>query len=66
MDFSSAPNSDLDNDFILEALASWPDQELVGFLVNGVQFRADLPLQILLGPNLSSLSAAWGSVDLKF
>ena len=39
MDFSSAPNSDLDNDFILEALESWPDQELVGFLVNGVQFK---------------------------
>ena len=63
MDFTSAPNSDLNNDFILEALESWPDQELVGFLVNGVQFRADLPLQILLGPHLSSLSAAWGSVE---
>jgi len=63
MDFNSPPNSDLNNDFILDSLASWPDQELVGFLVNGVQFRADLPLQILLGPHLSSLSAAWDSVE---
>ena len=63
MDFSTAPNSDLNNDFIMESLSSWPDQELVGFLIDGVQFRANLPLQIVLGPHLSSLTNAWGSVD---
>ena len=63
MDFNAAPNSDLNNDFILEALAPWPDQEMVGFLVDGVQFRADLPLQIVMGPHLSSLSNAWDNVE---
>ena len=63
LDFSLAPSSDLNNDFILESLASWPDQELKGFLLDGVQFRADLPLQILLGPHLSFLTNAYGNVE---
>ena len=63
MDFSAAPNSDLNNAFIFESLSLWPDQELVGFLYDGVQFQANLPLQIVLGPHLSSLSAAWDSVN---
>ena len=63
MDFNAIPNSDLNNEFIQESLGSWPDQELVGFLDGGVQFRAKLPLQIVLGPHLSSLSNAWANVD---
>jgi hypothetical protein len=40
-------------------LEFWPDQELLGFLLDGVDFRADLPLQIVLGPQLVSLSKAY-------
>jgi len=40
-------------------LETWPDQELLGFLIDGVDFRADLPLQIVLGPQLVFLSKAY-------
>ena len=49
MDFSTAPNSQLNSDFIESALASWPDQEMVGMLTGGVQFKANLPLQFVFG-----------------
>lgn len=63
MDFSVAPSSDLNDVFIREALLDWPDQELVGFLINGVQFKANLPLQFVFMPHLSSISLAWSSVQ---
>jgi len=64
-DFSAPPNSDLDTDFILseDGGGSFPDQELVGFLVDGVQFKADLPLQFVFGPHLTSLPAGFASVE---
>jgi hypothetical protein len=44
-------------------LETWPDQELLGFLIDGVDFRADLPLQIVLGPQLVSLSKAYSNAQ---
>jgi hypothetical protein len=38
-----------------------PDQEHKGFLLDGGDFNADLPLQIVLGPHLVSLAKAWPS-----
>ena len=49
MDFSSAPSSQLNSDFVESALASWPDQEMVRMLTGGVQFKANLPLQFVFG-----------------
>jgi hypothetical protein len=63
MDFSVVPESHLNNDFIIREMSDWPDQELVGMLIDGVQFKADLGLQIVLGPHLSSLSNAYGNVQ---
>ena len=63
MDFGARPQSDLNIDFIRSSLGAWPDQELVGFLLDGVQFRADLPLQFLFMPHLGSISMAWDSVQ---
>ena len=41
-------------DFIESNLGNWPDQELDGMHIDGVQFKANLPLQIVLGPHLTS------------
>ena len=59
MDFDAPVNSDLSSPYIQRVLEFWPDQELLGFLIDGVDFRADLPLQIVLGPQLVSLSKAY-------
>ena len=63
MDFAVAPESHLNNAFIASNLNDWPDQELVGMLIDGVQFKADLGLQIVLGPHLSSLPNAYSNVQ---
>ena len=59
LDFDAPVSSDLSTPYIQRALATWPDQELLGFLIDGVDFKADLPLQIVLGPQLVSLSKAY-------
>jgi hypothetical protein len=59
MDFDAPVNSDLSSPYIQRILEFWPDQELLGFLIDGVDFRADLPLQIALGPQQVSLSNAY-------
>jgi hypothetical protein len=61
MDFNALFSSDISSANIQEVLETWPDQELKGFLLDGVDFRADLPLQIVLGPHLVSLAKAWPS-----
>ncbi len=62
------PNSDLNAAYILEqfgpaGVSPWPDQELVSQVVNGVQFRAHMPLQIVMLPHLVSLPLGFTSVD---
>ena len=62
------PNSDLNSAYILEqfgqsGVSPWPDQELVSQVVNGVQFRAHMPLQIVILPHLVSLPLGFTSVD---
>lgn len=44
MDFNAHVSSGLSSAYIQGALETWPDQELKGFLLDGVDFRADLPL----------------------
>ena len=43
-------------------LCRWHDQQLVGMLVDGVQYQADLRLQFVFGAHLTSLSAGFLSV----
>ena len=65
LDFNAPVSSDLNSDYIEHVLSDWPDQELKGFLLDGVDFRADLPLQIVLGPHLVSLAKAWTNAHFE-
>jgi hypothetical protein len=40
-------------------MESWPDQELRSHIKYGVRFGANLPLQVVLTPQLKSLAAAF-------
>jgi hypothetical protein len=44
MDFNAHVSPDLPSAYIQEVLETWPDQELKGFLIDGGDFNADLPL----------------------
>ena len=46
-----------DLDSIWDNLKHYPDQELVSMLLQGVQYKADLDLQIVLLPHLISFGA---------
>ena len=63
MDFDGPIISQLNSEFIQQELSDWPDQEMVGMLLDGVQFKAKLELQIVLGPHLTSLENAYGNVE---
>ena len=68
LDPALPPNSDLNSAYILQqfgpaGVSPWPDQELVSQVVNGVQFRAHMPLQIVMLPHLVSLPLGFASVD---
>ena len=54
VDFAARVSSHLDLQYLHEQLADWPDQELVSFLVEGVQYKADVGSQIVLLPHLIS------------
>ena len=58
LDFLARPNSNLNADFINGNFEAWPDQEIVGLVTDGVQFKADAPLQVVLIPSLRSLALA--------
>ena len=60
-DFTAPIGSDLNLDFLKVLLSSCQDRELVGHLTEGVQFKADLPLQTVLQPHLASMAP---NVDL--
>ena len=66
MDFSAGPRSDIDRDAFARTFEQYPDQELVGFIVDGVQFKAhslERGLVTVLCPHLTSLRDAPGSVE---
>ena len=54
IDVSTASPSHLDPDFFRDWGECYPDQELVSFLLLGVRYKADLPVQIVLQPHLKS------------
>ena len=49
----------LDRKRLVAAMEAWPDQELRSHMQFGVRFGTDLPLQIVLTPQLKSLAAAF-------
>ena len=44
-------------------LAFYPDQEIVGTVIDGAQCRADVPLAAVLNPHLLSVAAAADKID---
>jgi len=57
VDFTKAISSHLNLDLLATELAQYPDQELLSFLLQGVQYKANVDLQIVLLPHLISLSS---------
>ena len=49
----------LDRQALVRDMHDWPDQELRSHLAYGVRFGAELPLQLVLTPQLKSLAAAF-------
>ena len=67
VDFTKPIKTHFNLDFLRKRLKDFPDRELVGFLTDGVQFKADLEMQLVFLPHLISLGCGFASVekDLK-
>jgi hypothetical protein len=63
LDFGADPSSALNIDWIEAHSVGWPDKELLGFLRDGINFRAKLPLAFLFSPHLTSLRDGVASVE---
>ena len=61
--FSEGFSSDLNLDFLRQSLGSFPDQALVSYLVEGARLEADVELQTVLVPHLTSLPLGFESVQ---
>ena len=57
LDFAKQIDTHWNLDYIWDNLKHYPDQELVSMLLQGVQYKADLDLQIVLLPHLISFGA---------
>ena len=55
LDYAVPINTHINTAWSAEQLAGYPDQELVGRVVEGVNIKADLELQITLNPHLTTL-----------
>ena len=62
LDFHTPLTSHLNLELIAQELASYPDQELLSFLLEGVRYKTDLELQIVLLPHLISLRDGYDSL----
>ena len=65
VDFTTPIESHLNLQLLREELAEWPDQELVNFLLEGMRYKADVGLQIVLLPHLVSLRGGYGSLQAE-
>jgi hypothetical protein len=62
VDFAAPILSHLNKDLLSQLLSSHPDQELRSFLLEGVRYKDDLDLQIVLLPHLISLRDGYDSL----
>ena len=62
LDFQAAIQSDLNLDFLRAHLGRYPDQTLLSYLLEGVRLEADVELQTVLVPHLTSLPGGMASV----
>ena len=63
LDYTKPINTHLDMGFISDMLADFPDRELLQFMSEGVQFKADLDMQLVFCPHLLSLANGVHSVE---
>ena len=56
LDFAAAPVHDLNIGRLQHLLGDCPDKELIDHLVRGVDFKAELPLQAVFLPHMTSLA----------
>ena len=63
--FDAPSASTLDFSRFQDALATYPDQEAVGFLLEGIQFKAPLSLELVLLPHLLDLAKGVSRVDAE-
>ena len=57
LDCASVPPSHLNLDFFKAQGEGYSDQEMISYLLEGVRYKADLPVQIVLQPHLFSFLA---------
>jgi len=62
-DFQAPITTHLDTAWWAQMLAFYPDQEIVGTVIDGAQFRAEVPLAAVLNPHLLSVAAAADKID---
>jgi hypothetical protein len=55
LDYTAPVDTGFNGAFFRERLAAYPDQELLGFLCEGVQLKVNFPRQLVLQPHLLSL-----------
>lgn len=63
LDFSEIPNSGLDRARMADWWHRYPDQTLISYLLEGVRLDADVELQLVLVPHLTSLPLGFASVE---
>jgi hypothetical protein len=69
LDYGAAISSDWNNDYIEERLLGsdkWPDQQVVDMVLHGVRYQANVDMQIVLCPHLSSLALNVEEVEKNF
>ena len=65
IDYTKKPESHLDLAWFVAELRriNWPDEEILSFLTDGVQFKADLGFDCVLMPHLKSLENGLHRID---
>jgi site-specific DNA-cytosine methylase len=63
LDFDAPIETHLNRTVLASELSDFPDQEVLGMLLDGAQFKADIPHQVAILPHLSSLTYGFESVE---
>lgn len=63
LQFKAIPSSGLNRPLMRRLWYRIPDQELLSYLLEGVRLEADVELQIVLVPHLTSLPLGFASVE---
>ena len=62
VDYSEELHTHLDLDYLRERIGHYSDRALVSYLLDGVRLEADVELQAVFVPHLTSLPMGWASI----